>query len=374
MLHLFNKVYLEFDDRIDINFDRVVISEQFGIPMSAELDKLAYGELITYGKSVEEVLDGGHINVLIDRIAQHSKTTGKKVIIYCDSDSYVTMFAKWHKLLMPALDVAGFQKLYDMTIYKERVVTNTQLGSVSPLNMNTLWGANRDVSSFWVKEVASTFAQTSQFESWNLSLSYEYLLADYFSGSKQYLSELKVTSHMFLRRFFQEMFTDNRMMVMLNITNYRFQEVMGIDPSLVNCNAENPLDGIPQLAFYADDSIWQTKTTMNSGVYGVCELEGITQQQIDGLRNTILEVFDKYEGMQIDRNIFTQFNFMEYAVKKTITTREFDTLMSAIVDYPTDTCLIPRFDFQNVNFPWMLHIIDLKKKNNTAELSKFALV
>ena len=164
------------------------------------------------------------------------------------------------------------------------------------------------------------------------------------------------------------------MMVMLNITNYRFQEVMGIEPSLVNCNAENPLDGIPQLAFYADDSIWQTKTTMNSGVYGVCELEGITQQQIDGLRSTILEVFDKYEGMQIDRNIFTQFNFMEYAVKKTITTREFDTLMSAIVDYPTDTCLIPRFDFQNVNFPWMLHIIDLKKKNNTVELSKFALV
>ena len=56
MLHLFNKTYLEFDDKIEINFDRVVISDQYGIPMHQELDKVSYGELIQFGKSFDEVV------------------------------------------------------------------------------------------------------------------------------------------------------------------------------------------------------------------------------------------------------------------------------------------------------------------------------
>jgi hypothetical protein len=58
MLHLFNKVYLEFDDKIEINFDRVVISEKYGIQMLQLLDQVAYGKLITFGKSYDEVIDG----------------------------------------------------------------------------------------------------------------------------------------------------------------------------------------------------------------------------------------------------------------------------------------------------------------------------
>lgn len=374
MLHLFNKVYLEFDDRIEINYDRVVISEQFGIPMSIELDKLAYGELITYGKSLDDVLNGKHINKFIKQVKDHSDVTGKKVIIYCDKDNYVKLFAKWHKLITPTMDATSFQKLYDLTIYKERIVTNTQLGSVSPLNMNTLWSANQDVTAYWAYETKSTANQRKEFDAMGLSLSYEYLLANYLSGSDRYLDELKVTNHMFLKRFFKEVFTDNRMMVLLNIMNYRFQEVMDIDPSTVNYNAENPLAGIPGLEFYADDTIWDKSTEANGGVYGVCKLEGITQEQVDGLRNTILKVYDKYEGMQIDRNVFTFLQFIEYIVKPELTTEELDHVLDTVVNHPFDTCLVPRFDFQNVNFPMMLHIIDLKKKNNITELKKFALV
>ena len=86
MLHLFNKVYLEFDSKIEINFDRVIISERFGLPMYQALDKIAYGELISHGKSLEEVAPD--FIAFLTSIKDGSESNNKKIIIYCDKDNY----------------------------------------------------------------------------------------------------------------------------------------------------------------------------------------------------------------------------------------------------------------------------------------------
>jgi len=59
MLHLFNKVYLEFDDRIENHLDRVVISQQYGDQMYELLEKAVLGKLILYGKTFEDVIGDG---------------------------------------------------------------------------------------------------------------------------------------------------------------------------------------------------------------------------------------------------------------------------------------------------------------------------
>ena len=79
MLHLFNKVYLEFDDKIEINFDRVVISERYGIPMLDQLNKVSYGELVTFGKSYEEVI-GEDFAGFVATLKDFGKTTNKKIL------------------------------------------------------------------------------------------------------------------------------------------------------------------------------------------------------------------------------------------------------------------------------------------------------
>ena len=48
MLHLFKKVYIEFDTRMSVQHDRVVISDDLGYPMHDELGKIAGGTLINY--------------------------------------------------------------------------------------------------------------------------------------------------------------------------------------------------------------------------------------------------------------------------------------------------------------------------------------
>lgn len=372
MLHLFNRTYLEFDDKIEINFDRIVISERFGVPMYSELDKVAYGRLIAFGKTLDEVVPD--IAEFISDVHAYGESTGdRKVIIYCDKENYVKFLCLWFKAICPNLDEASFQTLVDSTVYKERITSNTQLAQVTSLDMETLWSGLGDVTAIW-SETNVTPAQVQTLTALNMNFSYEFLLAEYFSGSDNNVEELRFTLHKFLRRWFQECFTDNRQMVMLNLLNYKFQEALGFTEDQVDITKANLLIDIPPLYYYGDESIWKMTTDVSSGVYGIADLAGLPQDKIDGLRNTILEVYSKFEGMLTDVSAFSSFNWLEYACADSITKEEMDIVLNFVVNNPFDTCLVPRFDFRNVNFPLILSFIRMKKENKLAELSKFRLI
>ena len=52
MLHLFNKVYMTFDDNIDCHTNRYVISAEKGNEMLQELQTTYRGTLLNYSHSV----------------------------------------------------------------------------------------------------------------------------------------------------------------------------------------------------------------------------------------------------------------------------------------------------------------------------------
>jgi hypothetical protein len=363
MLHLFNKTYLEFDDKIEINFDRVVISNQYGIAMHQELDKISYGELIQYGKTFDEVISSDMI-AFVKTLKEYSDASGKKIIIYCDKEAYKKFIAQWFKMILPSADYATFKTIVDYTIYNQRVVSNTQLSSVFALNQTTLWEDLDNLETYWSAANKPTDTKIAEFKAIGLNLSYELLLADYLSGSTDYEAQLKKTMHTFLRRWFKEAFTDNRQMVLLNIGNHRFQTALGIDATKVDITSADPLANIPQLSAYADDTIWEKQ-----GIF--CDLEGLTTEQIDSLTSTIINIYDKFEGMEIDRSIFSLFDYLGAASRSELTKVEMDELLDFIIDKPFDTNLVPRFDFQNVNFVLMLYF--LRQKYESASLSKFKL-
>ena len=47
MLHLFNKIYLELDDKIELNYDRVVIGT-CGVPLADRVADVTSGQLLSY--------------------------------------------------------------------------------------------------------------------------------------------------------------------------------------------------------------------------------------------------------------------------------------------------------------------------------------
>lgn len=365
MLHLFNKVYLEFDDKIDINYDRIVISEQHGLQMYNVIDKIAYGELMTYGKTYEEVVTESFVG-FISSIRDHAANSGKKVIIYCDNDAYKKFMAQWFAVILPGMTKKEFRTIVDYTIYNQRITSNTQLSSVYSTNLKSLWEGVGSIDDAWKKTKAFTEHELETFKQLDINFSYEFLLAAYLSGDDTRKEELRKTMHMFLRRWFKELLTDNRQMVLLNLTNHKFLSTFNIGS--IDITSLDPLSGVKGFELYADDEIWER----DQNQYGVCKLEGLSEEKAKGIADLLVSVYDKFEGMQIDRSVFGMLQFITAATKETLTDEEMESIIEYVVNTPCDTCLVPRFDFQNVNFPLMQYF--LSQKFNGKDLSKYRLL
>ncbi len=367
MLHLFNKVYLEFDNNIEINLDRIVISERYGIQMYNVIDKVAYGELMSYGKTYDDVVKESFVG-FVSSLKDHSARTGKKVIIYCDKEAYKRVISQWFKIILPNLDFESFKTLAQYSLYNQRIISNSQLSSVYSVDLNSLWEDLGELEEHWNLAKELTEHEEESFRLLDLNYSYEFLLSNYLSGAQTYKDELRKTVHMFLRRWFKEMFTDNRQMVLLNITNRKFQEAMGIDHELVDITRIDPLSGIDSLESYADDEIWER----DQNQYGTCKLEGLSVEKAGKLKDTLINIFETFEGMETDRSAFEVQDWIFYVIKETITDEELEAIINQMVNKPFDTIGVPRFDFQNVNFPLFQHF--LSKKYNGEDLSKYRLL
>jgi len=364
MLHLFNKVYLEFDDRIENHLDRVVISEKHGYEMYEVLQKAVLGKLILYGKTFEDVIGDDFLG-FIKTIKEFSDESGKKIIIFCDTISYKKFMACWFKTTLPNLDYAGFKTIVDYTIYNQRIISNSQLVPLFSIDLNFLWDDIGDIKTEW--ENAQSVNRTS-LKSLNLKHTYEFLLSTYLSGDNSYKEELKKTLHMFLRRWFVEMFEDNRQMVLLNITNHKFLSTFDIDPKLVDITRLDPLETIEQLESYSDNEIWERSQKS----YGKCSLEGLSDEKVIKLMNTLYNIFEKFEGMQINRSVFGFNKFVTITCRESITDLELDDIIKYIVENPFDTSLVPRIDFLNVNYPLVQYF--LGQKYNNKDISKYRLL
>jgi len=369
MLHLFNKVYLEFDHKINVDIDRVVISNQFGVQMSTEFEKYTYGQLIRYSKSLEELNDEIVLDDFILELKGHGDRTNKKIIIYCDKQNYLKFIASWMNLMMPNLDFDTFKDIANLTIYRERCVSNTQLSSQNAVNIDSIFQAftSNDWEYGWENKIDGQLSPALL----DVNISYEFLLANYLAGDRNYVEPLLSTAHRFLKRFFQELFTDNRQMVLLNINNHRLQEALGYSETADITG--DPLEHIEELKYYADKQIWKVPTTVSSGVYGICNLSELNQEQIDGLRNTTLKVYSSFEGMQTNSTVFEAFDFLEVACRDKMTQEELDDIIASISGSPFDTCFVPRFDFENVNFPLFLHVLRKYHEADTEYLQKFII-
>lgn len=369
MLHLFNKVYLDFDHKINVDIDRVVISNKFGNQMSTEFEKYTYGQLIRYSKTFEQLMDDINIVDLIIELKGHGDRYGKKIIIYCDKDSYLKFIATWMKLMMPSLDFDTFKDIANLSIYRERCVSNTQLSSQNAVTIDAIFDefTTDDWKTGWDNKIEGQISPALM----EFNISYEFLMANYLAGDRDYVEPLLTTVHRFLRRFFQETFTDNRQMVMLNINNHRFQEALGFSGTVDITG--NPLKNIEQLKYYNDSKIWSTPTTLSSGVYGICNLAGLSQDRIDGLRNTLFNVYNSFEGMTTNTTAWDAFGWLEIACRDEMTQEELDTIIEFITPSPFDTCIIPRFDYENVNFPLFLHVLRKYHEGDIDYLKKFII-
>lgn len=367
MLHLFNKTYLELDDTINLNYDRVVISGSNGVRVSAELERVTEGQLLRFGTTFDEVVP--NFVEFITELKTHGDTSNKRINIYCDKENYKKFMAVWFKAVMPSMDASTFSEIVKFNSFNQRVLSRSPLTTSFSLTMQTAWN---DTSSedYWNNAASLSESDLGAMKALNLNYSYEFMLADYLSGSTNYQTVLQDKVCMFLERWFKEVFSDNKQTVLLNLTNHAFLTSMSIDPADVDIAAENPLSSITQFQYYNDPSIWIDGG--NASVYGDIDLRDLSEAQVTGLTDTIKSVFTNYNGMTIESWMLETQSWLSYVTKGSLTKSEMDEVLDYVVATPFDTCLVPRFDFDNVNFPLILHF--LNKKRLSEDLTKYRLL
>jgi hypothetical protein len=109
VFHLFKKVYLESDDVIDVNNDRLVISQTNGVSMLQDLDGVAHGRLIEYARSIDDLVGEGkkYANFLLflNSLNQYTFTSDRKLIVYVDKENFLKIAITWIKVVLPSATV-----------------------------------------------------------------------------------------------------------------------------------------------------------------------------------------------------------------------------------------------------------------------------
>lgn len=129
MFHLFKRIYLDFDHKIDLNQDRIICSNiNGGNGVATELEKILFGITHKTVKSVDELIgpngDYPTLISLLQRLNEISQERDRKIFIYCDWISYYTLLSRWLKIILPYATAETTYRFLKSHIYREQAFVN----------------------------------------------------------------------------------------------------------------------------------------------------------------------------------------------------------------------------------------------------------
>jgi len=355
MLHLFDKVYLEIDDKIEIDLDRVVISNTHGLQLADALTRHSSGVLLSY------TTDGSTVDYkkLFEDIKAHADTSGKRFFIYCDPENFVRIAAGWYKSVSN-VERSQFELVLNTHIHKER----TQQGRN--------WIADDEQYITSIADHYSLFDTTTAFNPslGDVDLSFELYLAAYLVNNTNTtaVSKLQKQMSMFMRRMYQEIFVDIKSMLLLNILSPTLQTVLGgSGKDLSNFNE------LPKIAIFLDTELWNDSKALVVGSASSFNWDGMTSAKATSIGTVISDIHTNFEGFVHDSANLCHWPFLQYIVGKDLTSTELAEVVDSIIASPSDYFFIPKTDIINVNYVLCTHLANLKTASNTAALTKFAI-
>lgn len=352
MLHLFNKVYLEIDDKIDIHLDRAVISSTLGFNIAVELEKHSSGILLYY------TTDGLTVDYkkLFEDIKAHSDESGKRFFIYCDPENFIRVAAGWLKSFTN-IDRGSFDTFLDCFIHKEKIQQGRN------------WVGEDQSYIGSIKNHYNIFDTTNAFNPVldGVNLSFEFNLASYlFDASSK--SQLAKQMSMFMRRMYEEIFIDVKSMLLMNILSPEVQTVLGGSGKDVN-----NFQTLPKIGIFLDPALWDDSKPLIVGSQSSFKWSGLTTAKATELSNLILEIHQAIEFLSTDEENQRHWGEINFVIGKDLSESELEQMVNTMLINSRDFWLIPKTDFVNVNYVFCRHLANLKNTSNSSALAKFTL-
>ena len=345
MIHLFDRVYLETLPYLDTHCDRIVISKEYN-------HRQTPGEVIYQYESFESLLSNMSFYNFLQSVYFQSTIKQRKIVIYCDDISEIhAYFCKHIFLNMSSEEYVNLINLinYHRQVYKK----------LKPFDLE---------KSIKLWDIKIDSLELEKIKELNLSVSYEFLFAEYLSGCCNHEEQFLKKFHYFLIDWFSEGLSDNREMILFNLLNHKFQEQLSFSEKDFDITDKNLLKNIDTLKYYADEEIWFRDGTDK------INLSGISKEKSEGLRDLIFHVYKTCEGMETNRTAFGIYKWIECATRSNFSKLELDEILDFIITNTFDTSCVPRRKFGKINFAIILYAINCKRTNQLEKLLNYRLL
>jgi hypothetical protein len=331
MLYLFNKVYIASDSIIDINFDRVVISEKYGIQMYGALDQIVSGTLIAHGKNLEDILKDISYSTLVDNLNNHVNETNKKVIIYADDVNFSKFMATWFKSIFKSPTANSSWNILNSYIEKEKIMKNWRYASVS---------SNLSIFSQITKENFIRHYNSSETYSLNVdNLSFESLLATYLASGEK-----------------REEFKN----AVVNILNRSMQElVLEIKHTYIkNYKKTNFIDLDVDIDFFTKSSLYPSESLGRVSSQPYVNISGASQEDIDKFKLIATKILTEWDEFEPSSTVISRISLIDY-VRAELTDQQLNYLIDFEKTGLSNNRLYSSADEEKINIYFLDYILNL---------------
>jgi len=373
MFHLFKKIYLAHENIIDVNFDRVVISQANG---EAARDYLQahHAQLLSYGQSMPDLIGDGKtyssFTNMLDTLATKSNETGKRIVIYVDNNNFTKFIVNWYKTVLANPDETATLNLINSNIFKYKVfnrgrfvrVTEGSLGSQITLqDYSTEW-ANTSVPSD-----RNTFV-TNHKSGFNVEL----LLATYLNNGNE-KTELKNIIQTLMKKDLEKYLFELKEIFFVHYLNSSFATKLNLAKSY---NLDNQSDIMDDTTTYAElflnKRFWKYEY-MNTASTG----ENVDFTEITSTDVTNLKEFTTISGSSwSEENVYTQIksdvNKLDFLdIYTDFTDQRLTDLLDAEATFENAAGSFFSIDLETVNHYFVQTILENKEDNTY--LAKYSI-
>jgi hypothetical protein len=411
MIHLFKKVYIETDHKLDVDENRIVISESLGYNFSPVYDEICAGKLYYCAENFESMLknfgaeeiaeknkpenqiDSGNVIILreekeifdnfyeflnfVDRCYDEKK---EPLYIHVDQKAFNFFMVYWYKILFPNITFDSFSSLLSSYIFFNKIFSNGVKSKMNSAEFNLVLEETETRVLF--EEIVIDETESKQFIDIQIqNLSIEYLLSSYFYDSKYFVNLLKPFSAL-LKKSIEVQIYENKELLMQNLNKQFLLEAFNVSEKYNFNNFSDIITNEQELSFIFDKNIWTKSINVIEGSSsGTINFKNLTEENIETLcKIRSITEMSKEEIQTFGLNAYISqykkfISFKKYFEEKEILTEgELKTVLSYDVenkDNFTYSFLVP--SSVPVNFYFLDYIFTLEQNDNVDELKKYTL-
>lgn len=295
MFHLFKKVYLDFDDKINMSYDRVICSESYGGKQdAADLSKVFYGELISSTTSIDEMIGEDKqfktflelMEALNDRVDQYNN----RVFIYCDKETYYKLAIMWLKGILPNCTADNAWKFFKSHIFKEKNFVNSRMSASGRFakEVDSWYIVEQHFKTYWNETVVDDRSAYADFvDTVKENIRIEFLLAAYLYD-KSYGEVLCKAISPLIKKDLEKFIYEHKEIILVHFQRPVFQELLGVEngPYTFENFYDMVDDPAPLVKLMFKPEIWgETRSSMYAPTSsGSINMPAFTDEDIENLK------------------------------------------------------------------------------------------